>query len=228
MKTVSGIARNCRRGRARLITSATSTAAMVAALSFAMPARGADLGYGPYPPQPYGYQPPPYDDGPTAYPPQRYWPPHEGPYGQHRSLYQPPPYGPAYPSQRYLSSRVDPYGEPYTYEPRPFDYRGPPYPSHRYVPSRPGVYGEERYGNQNYDQRARAYPYYRPEPNGYGYREGSYRPYGYMDPSYDPGAGIEPDAPRPPAPILGPPRGRIADSREPPFEAWSAYPPRRW
>jgi hypothetical protein len=153
MKMDRGIAHSCwpsvARRVARRVMPAVSTAAMVAALNFAMPARGADLGYGPYPPPPYGYQPPPYNDGTTAYPPQRYLPPREVPYDQRRSMYPPPPYGPAYPSRRY-SSREDLYGEPYTYGPPPDYYRGPGYPSRHY---RPDIYEEQRYGYQGYDPR---------------------------------------------------------------------------
>ena len=85
---------------------AVSTAAIVAALNVAVPALGADLGYGPYGPPPYSYQPPPYADGTPAYPSRRFLVPREGPYGEQPYMYQPHPYGPVYP-QRRMSSRED-------------------------------------------------------------------------------------------------------------------------
>jgi hypothetical protein len=133
-----------------------------------------------------------------------------------------------------------PYGpRPYGYQPPPYDYRGPAYPPGRYVPDRRGGYGEQ-YGYQSYDRRVPPYPAYRVPPVGYDheYREyrgyGGYGRYGYAEPYYDPYGG----PPRPPAPIMGPPRGWVGDPRElpddrwvdaaPPYETWSPYPPGRW
>jgi hypothetical protein len=212
------VAKIAGRGRraATLILSGTYTAAAVAALHFATPAFGADFGYGPLGPQPYTYQPPPYDHGTPPYPSQRYL--------------APPPYNegaPVYPSPPYLSSpREGPYSERYT-------YREPPYDD-----GTPGAYDKPRYGYHPSD-RAPAFPSYRPgyrpEPNPYdhAHRGDGYRPDGYADPSYVPYAG-----PRPPAPIGGPPRGWVADPREPPdyraaeaaplYQRWPVYPPWRW
>jgi len=207
------------RRAAALILSGTCTAAAVASLHIATPAFGADFGYGPSGPQPYTYQPPPYDHGTSPYPSQRYLAPHEGRYSRHSYIYQPPPYDggtPVYPSPPYLSSREGPYSERYT-------YREP-----RYDDGTSGAYDKPRYGYHPSD-RAPAYPSYRPEPNPYdhAYRwDGS----GYADPPYDPYAG-----PRPPAPIGGPPRGWVVDPREPPDDRaaevappYPVYPPRRW
>jgi hypothetical protein len=155
-----------------------SAAATLAALNiFVMPAHAADLEYGPYGPQPYGYPPPPYD------------------------------------------------------------YRAPAYPPGRYVPERRGGYDEPRYGYQGYgyqSYRTQPYPAYRVAPDRYEQDYRGYRRYGYAEPYYDPYA----DAPRPPAPIVGPPRGWAGDPRElpddrwvdaaPPYQPWSPYPPRRW
>ena len=172
MKAVAGFARGARAG-VRLTLSGASAAAMLAALFiFVMPAHAADLEYGPYGLQPYGYPPPPYD------------------------------------------------------------YRAPAYPPGRYVPERRGGYDEPRYGYQSY--RTPPYPAYRVAPDGYEQDYRGYRRYGYTEPYYDPYA----DAPRPPAPIVGPPRGWAGDPRElpddrwvdaaPPYQPWSPYPPRRW
>jgi hypothetical protein len=241
VRMLVGTACGYRRAVARLVIPVAATAAMVAMLDIAAPAHSADLDYGPYGPPPnggpppYGYQPPRYSDRTPAYPSQRDWPPREVPYSQHRYPYQPSPYdsgAAAYPPQRQLSSREGPYGEPYTYQPPPYDYRAPAEARRRYV---------QPYDEQTYDRRPPAYPSYRPSPDGYDYgdRGNGYRPYGYADPSYDPyrGAAIEPGPPRPPASILEPPGGWVADAREPPddrqfeappYERWPPYPPRRW
>ena len=220
------IARSRRRATA-LILWGTCTAAAVAALQLATSAVGADLDYGPLGPQPYTYQPPPYEYGaPPPYQSQRYLAPRDGPYSRRSYIYQPPSYdegAPVYPSPPYLSSREGPYSERYT-------YRRPPHDD-----GTPGAYGKPRYGYHPSD-RAPEYPSYRPgyraEPNPYDHAhrgDGN----GYADPSYDPYLG-----PRPPAPIEGPPRGWVADPREPPdyraaesappYQRWPVYPPWRW
>jgi hypothetical protein len=133
-----------------------------------------------------------------------------------------------------------PYGPlPYGNQPPPpYDYRYDHPPGH-YVPDRRGGYDERRYGDQGYERPP--YPTYRTPPDGYarddyrGYRDDrSYRRYGYTDPYYDPYGG----APRPPAPIMGPPRGWVGDPRAlpddrwvdaaPPYQPWFPYPPPRW
>jgi hypothetical protein len=150
---------------------------MLAALSiFVTPARAADLDYGPYGVQPYGYQPP------------------------------------------------------------PNDYRAPAYPPRRYVPEWRGGYDEPRYGYQGY--RTPPYPAYRVPPQGYDRDDRGYRRYGSAEPYYDPYAGYDAGAPRPPAPIAGPPRGWAGDPRalpddrwvdaDPSYQPWPPYPPRRW
>jgi hypothetical protein len=178
VKAVAGIAHGARAG-ARLTLPRASTAALVAALGiFVTPVRAADLDYGPYGAQPYGYQPPPYD------------------------------------------------------------YRVPVYPPRRYVPEWRGGYDEPRYGYQGY--RTPPYPAYRVLPEGYDHGDRGYRRYGSAEPYYAPYGGYDryADAPRPPAPIVGPPRGWAGDPRalpddrwvdaEPPYQPWSPYPPRRW
>ena len=211
---VAEIARSRRRAAA-LILSGTCTAAAVAGLHLATPAFGADLNYGPLGPQPYTYQPLPYDHGTPPYPSQRYLAPREGPYSRRSNIYQPPPYdegAPIYPSPPYLSSREGPYSDRYTYQEPPHD------------DSTPDAYDKLRYGYHPSD-RAPAHPSYRPEyrpePNPYDHvhRGDGYRPDGYADPSYDYG-------PRPPAPIGGPPRRWGYDPHEPPdYRAAEAAPP---
>jgi hypothetical protein len=207
-----------RRRAAALILSGTCMAVLVAALHLATPSLGADLNYGAGP-QPYTYQPPPYDHGTPAYPSQRYLAPRESPYSPRSHIYQSPPYdegAPVYPSPPYLSSR-DGYSARYT-------YREPPYGD-----GTPSAYDKSRYGYHPYG-RAPGYPSYRPEyrpelnPYDHVHRGGGYRPDGYADPSYDL------YGPRPPAPIGGPPRGWVTDPREPPdYRAAEAGPPhQRW
>jgi hypothetical protein len=132
-----------------------------------------------------------------------------------------------------------PYGPPpYGYQPPPpYDYRydhsPPAYPPGRYVPDRRGGY-DEQHGYQSYDRPP--YPAYRAPPYGYDrdYRDDrGYHRYGYAEPYYDPYG-----APRPPAAIMGPPRGWVGDPRAlpddrwvdaaPPYQPWSPYPPPRW
>jgi hypothetical protein len=214
---LAGIQRHCRRATPH-VSLAPLAACVVATLSFATVAFGADFYDGSHGPQPS----PPYDYGARAYPPQRYLPPREDPYNRHSSIDQPPPYddrAPVYPSQPYLSPGDGRYGERYTYQQPPYDFG---HPHRRY-----GDYDAPPYGYQTYDQGAPAYRPYRPTPNGY---DQAYRGNRY----YGPDVGSMP--PRPPAPIEGPPRGWNADPRDfpdngvaeavPPYETWPAYPPR--
>jgi hypothetical protein len=206
MRVRPGLAISCQQA-AGLITPVAFAFLMVA-VPIAQPALGADLDYGPYGPQPYSYQQPPYDGAGAAYPLHRYLPSRQGSYSQYRYTYQSPPYGydaPAYPPHRYISPPHEIYREgPYEYEAH--EYRAPEYPPRRFVPYRNG---------------------YRP----YGY------PDQYYDARRGPAA-IELEPARPPAPILGSRRGpwvahplEIPDNTNveavPPRYAWPAEP-RRW
>jgi hypothetical protein len=218
MRMEAGVAISCRQAIAWLATPVASTVLMVA-VYIAQPAFSADLDYGPYGPQPYTYQRPPYDDGAAVYPPHRYVPPRQGASSQHRYTYQSPPY----------------------------DYGEPAYPSRRYGSSPHGIYDEDPYEYETHEYRAPAYPSYRSVPFSYdlGPRGNRYRPYGYAnqyaDQYYDShrGPAIELEPLRPPAPIMGSRRGSwVAHPSEfpgdstveavPPNYAWPADPPRRW
>jgi hypothetical protein len=138
------------------VTKPVAATLLVIATLLSQPAFGADLGYGPYAPQPYGYQQqPPYEDDGGAYPPHRYVPSRQGAYAQPRYVYQPPPY----------------------------DYRGPAYPPPRYIPDPSGLRNEDADEYETYGYRRPAYPYYRYAPYGYDYRPrgNGYRRFGYVD-----------------------------------------------
>jgi hypothetical protein len=215
MRMDAAAAISCQHAVAWLTTPVASTVLMVA-VHITHPALSADLDYGPYGPQPYTYQRPPYDDGGAAYPLHRYLPSRQGAYSQHLYTYQSPPY----------------------------DYGAPAYPPRRYISTPHGIYNEDPYEYPTPEYRAPAYPTYRSVPYSYDYgpRGNGYRPYGYADRYYDSYRGpaaIELEPPRPPAPIVRSSRGSwVAHPREipddttveavPPNYAWPADPPRRW
>jgi hypothetical protein len=110
-------------------------------------------------------------------------------------------------------------------EPAPQSYEYRPYPPPAAYP--PPAYGQPRYVPERY------------VPGPYGYRPygPAYRPYVWADPNYAYRGRYAEAYPRPPAPIVGPPRPWTADPREydegyvqaaPPPYGYPVQPAPRW